>query len=83
MHAYRLPNGTLVINLQGYIMGPPCLGCSAGDGSYCCEIQPENDRCAGAYEGIFHKIWFDTYGTKPWEDDRSWELTQELTTLPY
>lgn len=65
MNAFRLPNGTLIINLQGYIMGTPCLECSAGDGSYCCEVQPENDKCAGAYEGICHAWWERTYGYVP------------------
>jgi hypothetical protein len=83
MRTHRLPNGTLIINLQGYTMGEPCTECSVGDGSYCCEIQPENDRCAGAYEGICHAVWVATYGTTPWEDDRSWELTQDLTSVPF
>lgn len=83
MDAYILPTGTLVINLHGYRMGPPCKECSPGDGTYCCEVQPENLKCAGAYEGICHKVWFETYGTKPWEEDRSWELTQDLATLPF
>lgn len=47
--------------------GPPCAECTPGDGTYCCEIQPENAKCAGAWEGICHKIWVETFGTKPWE----------------
>lgn len=50
----------------------------------CCALQVgESDLCAGAYEGICHKVWFETYGTKPWEDDRSWELTQDLSNTPF
>ena len=58
---------------------PPCPDCGQ-----CCALQVgENDLCAGAYEGVCHKVWYETYGTKPWEDDRSWELTQDLTVLPF
>ena len=40
---------------------PPCLDC----GIDCCRVDPDSERCTGAYEGICHKIYEASFGPIP------------------